>query len=100
MPRPEELPREIRQLACRNAIELRHRSFHTDVQRLIKVLQRAFKEVEAARQMQTAKARRQKRQSVNLIPTDPALRGLRDFGVAFPSHRAFSNLTKLHEVSN
>jgi hypothetical protein len=48
MPRPEELPEAIRPLARRNAVRLTHDRFRADVQGLIKALQRALEEVNAA----------------------------------------------------
>src|SRR5262249_46987844 len=58
MPRPEELPEEIRPLARRNAVRLSHERFRADAQGLIKALQRALKEVEALRQAHAEAARR------------------------------------------
>jgi len=49
MPRPDELPQAIRQLATRNAVRLTHERFRADVQGLIKALLGAIEEVAARR---------------------------------------------------
>src|SRR5262249_12796357 len=58
MPRPEELPEEIRPLARRNAVRLSHERFRADAQGLIKALQRALEEAEALRQAHAEAARK------------------------------------------
>jgi hypothetical protein len=39
MPRPDQLPEALRDLAFRNALEIRHATFQTDVARLIKAIE-------------------------------------------------------------
>ncbi|MHA4847192.1 SUMF1/EgtB/PvdO family nonheme iron enzyme [Flavitalea antarctica] len=46
VPSEEDLPDDLKPLARRNAIELRHTAFHADVDKLIKVVQRFFQEEE------------------------------------------------------
>lgn len=48
MPRPDELPETLRPLARRNAVRLTHERFKADAQGLIKVLEGALQEAEAA----------------------------------------------------
>src|SRR5262249_17123329 len=49
MPRPEQLPTSLKQLARRNAVRLTHDRFKADAQGLVKVLEGALEESEAAR---------------------------------------------------
>jgi tetratricopeptide (TPR) repeat protein len=49
VPNPEDLPEDIKALARKNAIELRHTGFHSDVDRLIKTVQKVVKEEEKAK---------------------------------------------------
>jgi hypothetical protein len=58
MPRPEELPEEIRPLAMCNAVRLTHERFKTDAQGLIKAVQAALEEVSAFRGAQEEAARK------------------------------------------
>src|SRR5262249_12081332 len=44
MPRPDELPEGIRQLARRNAVRLTHEKFRADTQGLIRAIQQALDE--------------------------------------------------------
>jgi formylglycine-generating enzyme required for sulfatase activity len=46
IPSAEDLPDDLKPLARRNAIELRHTAFHADVDKLIKVVQRFLQEEE------------------------------------------------------
>jgi hypothetical protein len=57
MPRPDELPAEIRSLARRNAVRLTHERFRADAQGLVKALQQALDEAEALRQAHAETAR-------------------------------------------
>jgi TIR domain len=43
LPRPELLPDDVKDLALRNGIELHHTSFHSDVDRLIRELQKILR---------------------------------------------------------
>jgi hypothetical protein len=46
MPRPEELPEELRPLARRNAVRLTYERFRADTQGLVKALQQTLEEIE------------------------------------------------------
>jgi MFS transporter, SHS family, lactate transporter len=52
MPRADELPEPMKPLARRNAVRLTHERFRADTEALIAALQRALKNVEAARDAQ------------------------------------------------
>jgi hypothetical protein len=58
MPRAEELPEAIRQLARRNAVRLTHERFKSDTQGLIKDIRQALREVSAVRRAQEDAARK------------------------------------------
>jgi hypothetical protein len=58
MPRPEELPDELRPLVRRNAVRLTHERFRADTQGLIKALQHSLDEIEARHQAEAEAARR------------------------------------------
>jgi len=53
MPRPDDLPDELRPLARRNAVRLTHERFRADMQGLIKALQKALEDI-AAQQKRSA----------------------------------------------
>jgi hypothetical protein len=38
VPRPDQLPEDIRELAFRNALDVRHKSFHSDMNKLVDTL--------------------------------------------------------------
>jgi hypothetical protein len=63
MPQGEALPRPLKALARRNAVGLRHERFEDDGQGLIKVLEEALAEVEAARRLAETEAPAAKAQS-------------------------------------
>src|SRR5580704_14863276 len=52
MPRPDELPDTLKPLARRNAVRLTHERFRADTQGLIKALQDALGEIDAAHRKQ------------------------------------------------
>src|SRR6516225_6123627 len=56
MPRAEALPRPIRSLALRQALGLTRARLNADAQGVIKALERALEEAEAARQQAAAEA--------------------------------------------
>jgi len=58
MPRPDQLPEEIRPLAFCNAVRLTHERFRTDAQSLIKAIQEALEEAAALRREQEETARK------------------------------------------
>lgn len=58
MPRGDDLPDSMKPLSRRNAVRLTHERFKSDAQGLIKILETALAEVEAARAAQTEEERR------------------------------------------
>jgi formylglycine-generating enzyme required for sulfatase activity len=62
MPRAEELPGEIKPLAGRNAIRLTHDRFKDDAERLVRALEKALADAEAARQAAEAKQQQLERE--------------------------------------
>jgi formylglycine-generating enzyme required for sulfatase activity len=58
MPRADELPQAISGLARRHAVRLTHERFRSDAHGLVKAIQHALEEVEAARQAQIEEQRR------------------------------------------
>lgn len=47
VPNPDELPDDLKQLSRKNAIELRHTTFNSDVDRLVRSIQKFFEDEEA-----------------------------------------------------
>jgi hypothetical protein len=56
MPRAEHLPESMKPLARRNAMRLTHERFKADAQGLVKQLEKALQDVEAAREAATSAA--------------------------------------------
>jgi len=60
MPRPEDLPDDLRPLSRRNAVRLTHERFRSDTQGLIKALQQSLSEIDKQREAEAEAARRAK----------------------------------------
>jgi hypothetical protein len=58
MPRPDQLPDDLRPLARRNAVRLTHERFRADTQGLVKSLRQSLQEIEALREAEAEAARR------------------------------------------
>ena len=52
MPRPSDLPDDLKPLSRRNAIEIRHTNFNADTEKLIRILKKIFNEVETNRKIE------------------------------------------------
>ena len=69
MPRPEELPDDLRELAYRNAVELTHARWKSDIQLLVRALRPAMAETEAQPTAPPAKAVPRQQTGVSRIET-------------------------------
>jgi len=98
MPRSTELPRNLKPLARRNALQVNHHSFNADAYRLISQLELALKAAEdskilKARALQEEQARAQHQTEIErlLAQVDLAI-GLKDWQLA---HEKLSDVLKL-----
>jgi hypothetical protein len=70
MPRPEQLPDALKPLARRNAVRLTYERFRADMQGLIKALQQALAEIEAAHTVPAHAGGARARQQANPAPAN------------------------------
>jgi len=98
MPHSTDLPDDLKSLSRRNALEISHSRFGTDVQRLIHYVERALKQAEIGRNQQAeAELKRSDEVSIDKNARTKSKRSLRDL---IPNNKVFFRKTDVTKAKS